>query len=109
MRTLSFIVRGQIISLDPTCDFSNIVPGTDGYLRAQFSFSPEWDGCVKVAGFYSEMGEEYPPQILKNGKTCPIPVEALKRRTFKIQVVGKREDFKIVTNKVSVEQNGGRA
>ena len=39
MRTLKFIVEGQIIKQDPNCDFSNLVPGTEGYLRAEFSFS----------------------------------------------------------------------
>ena len=40
MRTLKFIVEGQIIKQDPSCDFTNLVPGTEGYLRAEFSFSP---------------------------------------------------------------------
>ena len=39
MRTLKFIVDGQILRQDPTCDFSNIVPGTEGYLIAEFAFS----------------------------------------------------------------------
>ena len=28
MRTLSFIVDKQIITKDPECDFSNLIPGT---------------------------------------------------------------------------------
>lgn len=107
MRTLKFIVDGQIIKQDPNCDFSGLVPGTEQYLEAEFSFSPEWSECAKVAAFYSLMGREYEPQILKDGKSCLIPSEALKRRVFKIQVIGKKEDFKITTNKVSVSQNGG--
>ena len=51
MRTLKFIVHDQIVEKDPKCDFDNLVPGTEGYLRAVFSFSPEWDDCVRVAAF----------------------------------------------------------
>lgn len=107
MRTLKFIVNDQIITKDPSCDFSGLVPGTEEYLQAHFSFSPEWKGCVKVATFYSLMGHEYPPQVLTDGATCMIPAEALKKRIFKIQVVGKRDELKILTNKVIVDQNGG--
>ena len=102
MRTLRFIVDGQIIKQDPNCDFSDLVPGTEEYLQAEFDFSPEWKGCTKVAGFYSIMGKEYPAQVLENGRTCVIPEEALRRRVFKVQVLGKNGDLKITTNKLAV-------
>lgn len=108
MRTLKFIVDKQIIKQDPKCDFSGLIPGTEGYLQAEFSFSSEWKDCVKVAGFFSPMGKEYPPQILEDGKTCMIPPEALKGRVFKVQVKGKKDDLKLTTNKVAVCQNGGK-
>ena len=108
MRTLQFIVDDQIIKQDPNCDFDNLVPGTEGYLQARFSFSPEWNGCVKVAAFYSPMGRELPAQILKDGVTCMIPAEALIKKNFKIQVMGKKRGFKILTNKITVNQNGGK-
>lgn len=109
MRTLKFIVNDQIITEDPNCDFNGLVPGTEGYLKAEFSFSSEWNGTVKVASFYSQMGTEYPPQILEDGRTCIIPAEALKRRVFKVKVLGKRNGLKIETNRVVVRQNGGNA
>ena len=109
MRTLRFIVNDQIIEQDPSCDFSGLVPGTEGYLQAHFSFSPEWIGCTKVAAFYSSFGKEYPPQILKDGRTCMIPAEALEKQSFKIQVIGKRKDVKLLTNKVVVNQDGGKS
>ena len=108
MRVLRFIVDGQIISQDPTCDFSDLVPGTVGYLQAEFSFSAEWKGCVKAATFYSASGREYGAKILKDGRTCVIPEEALARRVFKVRVAGKRDGLKITTNKVAVSQNGGK-
>lgn len=109
MRTLKFIVNEQIIARDPNCDFEGLVPGTEGYLQAEFSFSPEWSGCAKVAAFYSMMGQEYPPQVLADGRTCLIPAEALKRRIFKVQVIGKSASKKMTTNKLTVNQNGGRS
>lgn len=107
-RTLKFIVDGLIIKLDPNCDFSGLVPGSEGYLQAEFSFSHEWNGSAKVAAFYSQMGREYPPQVLEDGKTCAIPAEALQRRVFMVRVFGKKHGQKLITNKVSVSQDGGR-
>ena len=109
MRTLKFIVDKQSLTKDPDCDFSGLVPGTEGYIEAQFSFSPEWNNCVKVAGFYTPMGQELTPQVLKDGRSCLIPAEALARNSFKINVLGKRSDIKLTTNKVTISQNGGKA
>lgn len=108
MRTLKFIVDNQLIKPDPKCDFEGLVPGTEDYLKAEFIFSEEWAGYTKVAGFYSAMGKEYPPQLLKDGKSCIIPAEALKRRVFKVRVIGKKSEQKITTNKLAVSQNGGK-
>lgn len=108
MRTLRFIVDDQILKLDPSCDFDGVVPGTEKYLQAEFSFSPEWNGCVKVAAFYSVLGKEYKAMVLRDGKSCMIPPEALKKRIFKVRIVGKNGDEKITTNKVTVCQNGGK-
>lgn len=108
MRTLKFIVDKQIISQNPACDFTGLFPGSEGYLQAEFSFSPEWNGSTKVAAFYSNLGREYPPQLLEDGRTCMIPVEALQKRKFKIQIIGQQGDIKLTTNKLTISQNGGR-
>ena len=108
MRTLKFIVNDQKLTPDPKCDFEDLVPGTEGYLQAEFIFSKEWDGCAKVAGFYNTTsGKEYPPQPLTAENTCMIPAEATAKRTFAIQLLGVRKDFKITTNKTYVCQTGG--
>ena len=106
MRTLSFIVDGLIINKNPDCDFSDLVPGTTGYLVADFSFSNDWDDTVKVVAFFNKKGE-CPPQILKNGHSCMIPEEALIGSTFEICVLGKKQNMKLTTNKIKVVQNGG--
>lgn len=108
MRTLKFIVDKQIITRDPECDFTGLVPGSAGYLQAEFMFSPEWDDCIKVAGFYDVRGNEYPPQLLKDGKTCMFPAEVLKRAHIKINLIGKKKDYKINTNYIDIHQTGGK-
>lgn len=107
MRTLKFIVDGQKIRPDPTCDFSGLDPGTTGYLRAEFTFSKEWNNTVKVAGFYSNLGKEYEPRLLKDGRTCLIPAEATKKRVFKIQILGNNGSCTLQTNRFAVDQKGG--
>lgn len=106
MRTLKFIVNHQNIAPDPKCDFTGLVPGTEDYLEAEFIFSSEWTGCKKVAAFYSIIGKEYEPQLLVDGKTCKIPAEALQKKTFQIQILGKRDQMRLTTNKLAVSQNG---
>lgn len=109
MRILKFIIEGRTIKPDPTCDFSNLIPGTENFIQAQFSFSKEWNNCVKVAAFYSMLGAEYEPQQIRPDNTCIIPVEAIKRHRFKLQVYGlnNNNNDKLCTNKITVEQNGG--
>lgn len=108
MRTLRFIVDGQVITKDPTCDFEGLVPGSEGYLQAEFNLSSEWRDAAIVASFWSVMGQEYQPQKLTSNKTCVIPSEALARRTFKIQLIGlTRKGVKLKTNKIDVHQKGG--
>lgn len=109
MRTLKFIVDNQVMKKDPNCNFDNLVPGSEGYLRLEFSFSPEWNNFIKAVAFYSTLGREYTPQILKDGKSCLVPAEVLKKRTFKVQAFGVKDSSKLLTNKVAVSQNGGKA
>ena len=105
-RILRFNVNGQEITRDPTCDFTGMVPGSFGYITAEFNFSKEWDDCVKVVGFRSGPNE-YEPKILQDGRFCIIDDEVLKRTIFYIHVVGKKKDFRIKTNEVMVKQDGG--
>ena len=58
MRALKFNVNAQQIHKDPDCGFSNIVAGTKNYLKAHFTFSPEWQDCILVARFWRG-GKEY--------------------------------------------------
>jgi hypothetical protein len=101
MRLLRFNVSAQKVSKAPDCDFTNIVAGTSGYLRAQFTFSPEWEDCVKIARFWRG-DKEYAAMIVNN--ECDIEPEALVGPTFRVSVLGQRGDYRITTNKVLVRQ-----
>lgn len=102
IRTLRFRVENQKISKSTGCDFSGLVKGTSGYLKAYFTFSQEWKGCQKAASFW-KLGKEYPVLII-NGE-CEIPQEALTWDNFQVSVTGIRNDnFVITTNKLIIEQ-----
>lgn len=103
MRTLRFIVDGQSIKKDPSCDFKGLVPGTKGYLEASFQFSDEWKNCKKAAVF-TALGQEHAVPVI-NGK-CEIPEKALTWRVFSVKVAGIRDGYRITTNKVEVSQDG---
>ena len=49
--------------------------GTREYLRAEFSFSEEWEGMTKTAFFRGADGENH-PKLLEDD-TCIVPTEAL--------------------------------
>lgn len=108
MRLLRFIVSNDMIMRDPECDFSGLFPGRETEVMVEFDFSPEWNNMVKVAAFWSIIGTEYPPQKLVDGETCMIPVEALQRPAFKMQILGRNKHKYIETQKIIVHQSGGK-
>lgn len=101
MRTLEFDVKAQHIYKNPDCDFSNVVAGSKNYLKAHFSFSPEWQNCILVASFWRG-GKEH--AVLIQDGVCDIPPEVLNGRTFAVSVVGQRGDYLITTNRIIVRQ-----
>lgn len=105
MRTLKFIVEGQKIEKDSACDFSGLVPGTTGYLRAEFSFSEEYKGCAKIAEFRKYLSADPIPVKIEND-ACNIPEEILTGSKFSVSVIGIRPGYRIPTNKVEVRQDG---
>lgn len=108
MRTLRFIVDGATIKCDPSCDFSGLFPGKNPHIRAEFTFTPEWNNKAKVVAFWSMLDAEYDPQEIDDALSCIIPSEALSKASFKIQVLGKRGNSRLSTNKLTVRQTGGR-
>lgn len=103
-RTLEFVVDKQRLMKNRNCDFSRIVAGTVGYLRAKFYFSEEWEGCVKIATFESDAVEEPKSVVLDIEDSCDIPAEVLTAERFYVSVLGGKTDYRINTNKSKVRQ-----
>lgn len=102
-RTLEFDVDKQRLTRNRECDFSGIVAGSVGYLRAKFNFPIRgWHGCTKAASFWVE-DKEY-AVLLDDENSCMIPSEALKGDKFSVSVMGAKTGYKIETNKVKVRQ-----
>ena len=100
-RALRFIVQGQAIKLDPACDFSGLVAGSVGYLHAEFQLDSAWNGCKVAASFWQGKNEH--AALLRNG-TCLIPAEALTGKLFGVSLTGMRQDYRITTNRIYIEQ-----
>lgn len=105
MRTLKFAVNAQRITSDPNCDFSGIVPGTAGYLKAHFSFSPEWSGMVKVAEFRKYACDNPVSVPIINGE-CMVPPEVTGGKVWNVKIIGKRGDIVLPTGNCKVKQEG---
>lgn len=102
MRTLEFNLKEQVLSKDSSCDFSNIVSGTEGYLKAKFKFDKTWQGFGKVAVFVN-LFTEYPALIGADG-TCSIPPKALTSSKFEVFVIGKKDERKLISSSIEVYQ-----
>lgn len=103
LRTLEFDIRGQRLEKREGSDFSGLVAGTAGYLRAKFWFyGNEWRGCAKAASFFVD-GVEH-AAMLDSNDACIIPKEALTGHKFYVSVTGIRKGFKIKTTKTDVKQ-----
>lgn len=102
-RILEFDVNKQRLTKKRTCNFSNIVAGSVGYLKAKFYFSHnEWEGCKKAASFW--MDEQEYAVLLDENDSCDIPPEVLTGYKFSVSVKGSRPYYKISTNKTTVRQ-----
>lgn len=102
MRTLQYKVTGQ--RLRPIGNHTGLVAGTEGYLKASFTFDSDWNGCKVVASF-SPNGED--AVFLDNDNSCIIPKKALTGSTFEVRVMGRRDNYSISTNPVIERQSGG--
>lgn len=103
MRTLSYKVEGQ--RLEPIGNHSGVKAGSKGYLRAQFKFNEDWDGCIKVASFFYK-GVEYACKLDEND-SCDIPAEVLVGSSYSISVEGRKGDYRIPSRTITEHQLGG--
>lgn len=104
MRILEFNVTKQRLSKKIGCDFSGLVAGSVGYLRATFHFSnDDWSKCsTKIARFW--INEQEHAERLDENNSCVIPPEVLIGSKFEVSVVGAASGYRIETNKINVRQ-----
>lgn len=103
MRTLTYKVIGQ--RLIPTGDHTGLIAGSEGYLQASFKFDNDWDGCKKVASFYYNDVED--AVVLKADDTCLLPAKALVNDIFEMRLDGRKDNYRILTNRIRETQSGG--
>lgn len=102
-RILEFEVDKQRLTKKRSCDFSHIVSGTVGYLKAKFYFSQsEWEGCKKAASFWYNDKEH--AVLLDDNDVCDIPAAALVGDRFLVKVTGQCDGYRILTNTIKVKQ-----
>lgn len=104
VRTLSFLIKDQIIEKDPDCDFSGLVAGTKGYYVAKFSFSESWTNYKKIAVFKNRSTTKFVPII---NDMCQIPDEITTSLLYRVSVVGNTRDISIPTTETFVTQKRG--
>lgn len=104
MRDLIFDVVQQRLKRNDDCDFSGIVAGSEGYLRAKFNFlDSSWDGCKKIAGFSAPYVEDI-GVVLDDDNSCMIPAEVTHSEEFGVVLIGAKPDYKIPTNFLRIRQ-----
>lgn len=103
-RTLQFNVKKQRLTKDRTCDFSHIVAGSVGYLKARFIFCSEWEHKAKAASFWAENDDMEYAMLLDENNECVIPTEVLVGKEFTVSVMGATDRYLIRTNKIKVKQ-----
>lgn len=104
MRILEFNVDKQRLTKRPECDFSGLVAGSVGYLKAKFYFSGnDWVKCSnKLARFW--IGDKEYAEKLDGSNCCDIPPEVLTGSKFEVSVLGAAPSYRIETNRINVRQ-----
>lgn len=105
MRDLNFIVNGQSLEKDESCDFSDIIKGSHDYLRCVFKFSEDWKDYSKAIEFITRDNSYF--FMLDKDDSIKVPDTATSEWYFKIKLYatdGKNMIFP--TNTVVVKQKG---
>jgi len=96
MRTISFSITGQHITASP---ISDLVGNTRNYVKAEFTFSSEWDDLFKVAVFTAN-SKQY--AVLIEAGECIIPAIAMSGEYFDVGVYAGSGLTRLTTNTVRV-------
>ena len=101
MRILRYKVQGQNIIRDSTCDFSNIVRGTNNYIKLVFEWDEDWWNKAKIISLRNAEGIETNLAFKEN----VVLQEAVTNGSmFSFVLYGKDTKEKIQTVREYVEQ-----
>lgn len=105
MKTLRFLVKGQMIKKDPAFPFYKMVAGSSNYYKAKFTMDASWTGYSCLAHFEADGYEKYVPII--DGEAA-FPDEIMQYKKFFVSVIGRKGDSTLLTNKNRIIQIGGK-
>lgn len=101
MRILRYKVEGQNVIRDNTCDFSNIVRGTNNYIKLVFEFDEDWRYKAKVISLRNSEGVETNLAFKEN---VVLPEIVTNGSMFSFVLYGKDNIEKVQTVREYVEQ-----
>lgn len=101
MRILRYKVEGQNIIRDNTCDFSNIVRGTNNYIKLVFEWDEDWRYKAKVISLRNAEGIETNLAFKEN---VVLPEVVTNGSMFSFVLYGKDNIEKVQTVREYVEQ-----
>lgn len=99
MRTIKFRVNQQRIK--PMNSVSFVYPGTDNYLKLEFEFGNDWDGCNIGISF----GSKKIMQVLKDNY-CIVPKEAFDEDQLSFYLAGVKEGYSIRSQEFIIKLGG---
>ena len=99
MRIIRFNVNQQRIkNIDSVL---HVYSGTDNFLKLEFKFSEDWNGCVKAIS----LGTKDIAKLLEDD-SCIVPKEAFDETQLSFYLVGKKKNYKIQTQKYIIKLGG---
>ena len=99
MRTIKFRVNQQRIK--PMNSVSFIYPGTDNYLKLEFEFGEDWDGCTIGISF----GSKKIMQVLRDN-SCVVPKEDFEDSQLSFYLAGVKKDYAIKSQEFIIKLGG---
>lgn len=101
MRILRYKVEGQNVIRDNTCDFSNIVRGTNNYIKLVFEWDKDWRNKAKAISLRNAEGAE---TNLAVKESVVLPEVVTNGSMFSFALYGKDNIEKVQTVREYVEQ-----
>lgn len=102
MRDIILNLSEQTLSKIGSCDYNNIVRGSNNYLRIVLKTDIQWNNMVKVITVRTLGGIEYNTIYELTGVL--LPKEVTKNSYFEVLVTGKNGNQLVKTNSVIINQ-----